>query len=511
MAIEIFERTWNPNQVAFITSPKRYAAFVGAMGCGKTDAFCRRARAIAVKYPGSRGLLARYTYNEVNDALVPQFLETTPESLIVPGGWHKSSGTLTLRAGPGGKGTSVILFRNLEDPRKYRSENFNFFGISQADESEITLEHWEELVFRLRRQSGPYGRIAKQYGFLEANYRGHSWIWQLFTKEGQVSSGRIKEDGTPYKNEKTGAVVFDSSDYQLVEGRTEDNVNNLPPEYIRDMEAMPDEWKKRYYYGTWDEMGGIVYDDFGADHLVAGVFYNGQWQAEIPSHWHKYRTIDYGSRNVTCCLWATMSPSGTIYIYDEYYRPGLALEHGKKIYERHARWDQKSETWLPTEKYQWTVIDPSAFNKGGIKDQETGGESPADQFFAAGVGVSRAPVSERDVGSGITVVKRYLSKHPDAIDPLTKRPRLQIVGHKCPNLIRELREYVWDELGPTRRSKRNEPERPRKLRDHAVDALRYLLVSRPQPSPDMPRNKEAQEDAIRGMTRREIYETLWEV
>jgi hypothetical protein len=34
---------------------------------------------------------------------------------------------LILRAGPKLDGESVILFRNLDDPRKYRSENLNFF------------------------------------------------------------------------------------------------------------------------------------------------------------------------------------------------------------------------------------------------------------------------------------------------------------------------------------------------------------------------------------------------
>lgn len=484
MPNEVIEWIWNPKQADFITTPKRYAAFVGAMGSGKTAAFCRRAIAIAYKYPDTRMLLARYTYEEVNNILIPQFFEILPQQLIRK--WRRSEGVLEIRAGPKGLSTSTILFRNLDAPKKYRSENLNAFGISQADDAGITEEHWQELTKRLRRYKGKDGPIPRQYAFLEANYRGHNWIWQLFTKEGQLSSKR------------TEIPQFNTEDYFLIEGQTQDNEENLPPEYIADMEAMPDEWKKRHYYGSWEEAGGLVYD-FQTIHISPGVMTDTGWSKTIPSHWHRYRAVDHGMRNVTVCLWATMSPSGTVYIYDEYYQPGIARVHAKNIYRKHAVKDPQSKDFIPTERYQWTVIDPSSFNK-----ESTSGESAANQYFEEGVPVVKAPATERDVGSGIAVVQKYLS----ALDPHTQRPRLQIISGAAPNLVREIKEYVWDEIGPIRRTRRNEPERPRKLNDHALDALRYLLVSRPQPSPEKLPKKE---ETYRGMNRQQVYENLWEV
>jgi len=32
----------------------------------------------------------------------------------------------------------------------------------------------------------------------------------------------------------------------------------------------------------------------------------------------------------------------------------------------------------------------------------------------------------------------------------------------------------------------NEPEKPQKVKDHAVDALRYMIMSRPEASPRLP-------------------------
>jgi hypothetical protein len=250
---------------------------------------------------------------------------------------------------------------------------------------------------------------------------------------------------------------FKPEDYLLIEGQTRDNIQHLPSEYIDDLEMMPEEVKKRHYYGSWDDLTGLVYEKFGAGNLCKGFFINGQWQSTIPSFWRKYRTIDFGIRMPTVCLWGTISPGGTIYIYDEYYSPGIVSEHAKAIKDKHVG------------PYQYTLIDPAAFNR------ESNGASAADGLFAGGVAVSRA---NNDLFSGLATVSRYMSD----IDPETGRPKLQILEDKCPNLIRELKNYLWDEVPSYRKAKRNEPERPRKKNDHAADALRYLLMARPRPS-----------------------------
>jgi hypothetical protein len=398
---------------------------------------------------------------------------------------------LILRAGPKLDGESVILFRNLDDPRKYRSENLNFFGISQADEIQISAEHWEELVGRLRRDKSPWGPLPRQYGFLEANYRGHSWVWQHFHPEGQRRSGKVKPDGTVIIDPTTGKPRFDPSQYFLIEGKTEDNKDHLPTDYLQSMMAMPEIWKKRHVYGSWEELGGLVYEEFNKNtHIVPGIWVNGQWVRDVPREWNRYRGLDHGTRNPTVCLYAAVSPSGTVYIYDEYYRPGsLAKVHATDIKKRH-----------PNEHFKYSVIDPSAFNKEG-----TSGESPAMQYFDAGIPVVKAP--ENAPFNGINIVKRWMTDK----DPQTGRPKLLFVQGRCPNLINEIGEYIWDELGPTRRQKRNEPDRPRKKNDHAMDALRYLMVSRPQATPEKQEEVSFEDSEwVRGMPRVKAYDEFWE-
>jgi len=72
--------------------------------------------------------------------------------------------------------------------------------------------------------------------------------------------------------------------------------------------------------------------------------------------------------------------------------------------------------------------------------------------------------AKKEIRAGISAVAERLA--PDA----EGRPHL-VVHSNCTNLIREIEGYVWD----TRRSKADQPDRPLKKEDHAMDALRYLV------------------------------------
>ena len=57
------------------------------------------------------------------------------------------------------------------------------------------------------------------------------------------------------------------------------------------------------------------------------------------------------------------------------------------------------------------------------------------------------------------------------------RPRLMVSSH-CPNLVNEFYEYRWEE----HRDGRNDREAPRKEHDHAMDALRYMVMAVDSPA-----------------------------
>ena len=63
-------------------------------------------------------------------------------------------------------------------------------------------------------------------------------------------------------------------------------------------------------------------------------------------------------------------------------------------------------------------------------------------------------------------------------NPITKEvpsPRLFIFKN-CVDLINEMPQYQWRKLRGL--ASRNSPEQPRDFNDHAVDSLRYIIMSR---------------------------------
>ena len=56
-------------------------------------------------------------------------------------------------------------------------------------------------------------------------------------------------------------------------------------------------------------------------------------------------------------------------------------------------------------------------------------------------------------------------------------PRI-FFSSRCINLLTELPEYIWKRLSD---ENSNPKEEARKLKDHACDALRYLIMSLPSP------------------------------
>ena len=84
-------------------------------------------------------------------------------------------------------------------------------------------------------------------------------------------------------------------------------------------------------------------------------------------------------------------------------------------------------------------------------------KSVADLFFERGIAVNTRV--DKDVFSGIARVKSYFATDRIKIFPC------------CVNLIRELKSYWW-----------GTGDRPVKKDDHALDALRYYIMTKPEPA-----------------------------
>jgi PBSX family phage terminase large subunit len=216
--------------------------------------------------------------------------------------------------------------------------------------------------------------------------------------------------------------------YEIIHASTREN-KYLPTGYIDDLVASyTSEYAKQEIDGEFVAFEGLVYSEFRQQVHVTND--------EIPDTWERIRGVDYGYTNPFVCLWGALDSDGRLYIYDEHYMSRrLIREHASAIMERESR------------AYRFTVADWDA--------QENA------EMSACGISTVRA---RKDIISGLQKVKARLAVQPDG------RPRLYI-HERCVNTLRELSMYRWD-TGRTG----TERETPVKELDHAMDALRYMVM-----------------------------------
>lgn len=350
---------------------------------------------------------------------------------------------------------SEVIFRHLDDLQSLTNMNLSGFWIDQSEE--VSEDAFDFLVGRIRRP------VHHREGFITFNMNGHDWIWRRFLK-------RIGKDGKPLPN---------STDYFLVTASTLENRENLPEDYVKGLLAQPKEYVKRFVEGSFDVFAGQIFDEFNPYiHVLPQPF-------TIPNTWERFRSIDHGQNNPTSCHWYAVDFDGNIYVYQEYYQEKeVVSNHVKQINEMSRIRTTEGETLQDT--YAYTVIDPSTHAKTLEKDGYR--FSVADEYLDAGIATIAA---QNDVMAGINRVKEYMRvdplryhaflKDPDG-EPLMGAPRLYIFP-QCTNLIEEIGQYKWKSYSGTaigNPDRDDVKEAPVKRKDHAVDDLRYAIMSRPQ-------------------------------
>ncbi len=206
----------------------------------------------------------------------------------------------------------------------------------------------------------------------------------------------------------------------------------LPEDTIKTLEALPDIMRRRMLLGEWCNNEGAVYDGFEPEIHCFDTL------PPHSEHWRRYRAIDFGFTNPFCCLWGAVDGDGRIWIYRE-------------LYERGKRADELAPRILDAEEGDFTTVaDPEDAEARAV-------------LQSAGLYTTAA---NKAVALGIQAVQKRLEVAGD------DRPRL-FIANSCVNTINEFFEYRWEDHSDGR----NDKEVPRKEHDHAMDALRYMVMA----------------------------------
>lgn len=397
---------------------------------------------------GGEYLIARAFNPELKRTVWKQFLDLCPKDLIhdikiADMEVHIKSAT--------GK-PACVYFVGMDSPDKIDSMNLSGFAIDEA--SHVAGEAFLKLQGRLRNPLG----LRK--GIIVGNPRGKNWAYRKFVSKVEVAPGSRHK-------------------YHMIVAPSTENIH-LPDGYVQNMlDSYSAERVKRDVYGSFDSFEGQIFTEWDRSVHIVKPF-------AIPDKWTRLVGADHGFTNPAAFVWGAVDHDDNIYIYKEFYQSGLVI---KDICKEIIKINGK-------DKIDAIYIDPSTRGtrgQTGVSDFATYTENLPKKWALI--------PARNDVHPGIDRVKTYLK-----IQPKSGKPRL-VIFDTCPNLIEEITQYQWDELGPGLQGRVNEKEQPKKYNDHSVDALRYLVMSRPEgPAPEDQTKKGLNEPTLEASVRRELYE-----
>ncbi len=192
-------------------------------------------------------------------------------------------------------------------------------------------------------------------------------------------------------------------------------------------------------FGEFSSQSGLVYPEFSKDTHLIDI-------EEIPDHWRRYISIDFGSSHPFCALWVAEAPAGyyssdtTLIVYRElYWTNKTTIESGREINRINK---------LHNEEIHWYVADP---------ESKDGRLTLGRECF-----IRTLPAPKHlGVNEGINMVREYLQ--------IDKEGKSRLLFTKdVKNTLREFRLYKWDN--------KSKKDVVKKTNDHAMDSLRYGIM-----------------------------------
>ena len=391
----------NPKQRLFCNAEwVDEVCYGGAAGGGKTFVQCVDALAYAIKYPGSKQVIIRRTYAELERNVIRQSLAIFPQKPFAKYNstkhlWTFSNGSI-IEFAYLARENDVYLFQGME------------IDCLRIDEStHIPYSSVDYLRSRVRGAT-PMPRSIK----LSTNPGniGHMWHKNRYI------------DPVPPFNIFTGS---DGSSRLYIPASVYDNkaLMENDPGYVRRLEAIQDETQREMLLnGNWDIAAGAFFNEFDRRYHVVEPF-----DVIKDKDVKLYRSIDYGLDMLACYWYAVLpkssvNPHGSVFVYRELCEPDLTIsEAARRI----------REATPPGERIIATYAPPDVLRN---RDRTTG-RNQGDIFAANGLSLTE---SNNDRKAGWLAVKEFLKIREGG------RPILKIFSN-CTTIIKHLPMLIHDD------------------------------------------------------------------
>ena len=436
-----------PKQALLHKCRARQILFGGAVGGGKAHALRWDCIAFCCENPGLQAYIFRRSLPELESNHIQQIKKELPTEL---GNFSESRKRFEFYNG------SYIQFQYLErdsDCDRIQGAEIHFAGVDEAGQ----LSAYQLGYIKSRLRLGGYEPKQTQYLprlVMTANPGGisHNFLKALYIDPSPPETYFYDVTMIDPRNKSDKGWLS-----MYIPSRMEDN-KFIDPNYGASLSGLPFELARALREGDWDLVVGSFFGDvFRRDRHVIKPF-------EIPEHWVRFRSFDWGSTKPFCVGWYTVAqqsddyPDGALIKYREWYG-AAGPDRGLKLTAEEVAQGIKSREGY--ERIDYSVADPSIW-------KWESGPSIGERMAKLGVRFRRADNSR--VAGWDQIRQRLIGED--------NTPMLYLF-ETCTDLIRTLPLMQHDQHRPEDINTKQE--------DHAVDELRYSAMSRSyqRPIPEM--------------------------
>lgn len=408
----VYEPHGSAREVFFAREPE--VVLDGPAGTGKSRSLLEKLNALALKYPGMRGLIVRKTRASLTDTTL-----VTWEDHVRPACDTENQQRNVRRSYKYPNGSELVV-GGMDKAIKIMSSEYDVICAFEA--TEFFEDDWEAMTTRLRNGVMPYQQLLADCNPGPPTH----WLNRRMLR-GRTRRILCRHEDNPRLFTPGGELT----EYGAA--------------YISKLDALTGVRFERLRKGKWVAAEGMVYSGWDDKlHLVD--------RFDPPAQWRRIRVIDFGYSNPFVCQWWAIDGDGRMYLYREiYFSHRLVEDHARQIRELSQG-----------ERIEATICDHDAEDRATLERHLGCVTLAAHKAVSPGIQANEARLRPAGDGRPRTFFMRDILVELDHSLAEAKKP--------C-STYEEIAGHVY----PTGRGK-TEKEAPVKENDHGMDDWRYATA-----------------------------------
>lgn len=306
-------RTEKPNakQVDFFNSHALYTMYGGARGGGKSWAARRKAVLLCIAHEGLRVLLLRRTMPELRENhILPLMAELD--------GYAKYRQDDRAFVFPNGSRLKLGYCDCDGDMLQYQGNEYDVIFFEEATNLN---EEWIRFISTTLRSVRTDGFKPRIYYTCNPGGVSHAYFKRLFIDR-QFTEGENPDDYLYIP-----ATVYDN-----------DVLMARNPEYIKQLQALPEARRRAHLEGDWNVFEGAFFAEFRAEiKPFAQAFLTHVCEPfALPDSWLIYRSFDWGYSKPFSCDWWAVDCDGRAYLIHQLY--GCQMRGNTPLADTGLKW-----------------------------------------------------------------------------------------------------------------------------------------------------------------------------